>query len=686
MDPLMTPVRYLKGVGPGRSALLESLGLTTALDVLHHYPRRYEDRQNLCPIRNLKEGDQATICGQITSVTRARTRGGKPIVRARVADESGTLDLIWFGRSYLYRNLRKEPELYLFGGVRRDGRLQMINPEVEQIGSDESIHTNRIVPIYPVTAGISQRVMRKILWCALERHGNQTVEFLPSDLRRERRLADLREAIAQIHFPDTDRDREEARRRLAFDEFFLLEAGLAVRRGRRRRSKKRRFPVTAEIDRRIRRRFPFQLTEGQEDAVRDIVADLAGPFSTYRLIQGDVGSGKTVVALYFLLAVIAHKGQGALMAPTEALADQHYHTVSQILSGSRVRILRLAGGQGAKKRKEDLQKLEGGSVDLVVGTHAVIQGDVRFRRLEALVIDEQHKFGVLQRAALKEKGDEPEVLVMTATPIPRTLSLTLYGDLDLTLIRGMPPGRKPVTTRWVRRAQRAESYRFLKAEMKAGRQVFVVYPLIEESKDLQIRSAVKMYEELSGEVFAGFTVGLLHGRLGREEREKALKGFREGVIQLLVSTIVIEVGIDIPNASVMVVEHAERFGLAQLHQLRGRIGRGPHKSACLLFGDPKTPQGKERLAVMETAPDGFQIAEEDLRIRGAGEFFGTRQSGMPPLRLADPIRDLPLLEEARRDAFRIVELDPRLQREEHLPLRRALIHRLGERLSLADVG
>ncbi|MCZ6601864.1 MAG: ATP-dependent DNA helicase RecG, partial [Planctomycetota bacterium] len=479
---------------------------------------------------------------------------------------------------------------------------------------------------------------------------------------------------------------EEARRRLAFDEFFLLEAALAVRRGRRRRSKKRRFPVTAEIDRRIRRRFPFQLTEGQEDAVRDIVADLAGPFSTYRLIQGDVGSGKTVVALYFLLAVIAHKGQGALMAPTEALADQHYHTVSQILSGSRVRILRLAGGQAAKKRKEDLRQLESGSVDLVVGTHAVIQGDVRFRRLEALVIDEQHKFGVLQRAALKEKGDEPEVLVMTATPIPRTLSLTLYGDLDLTLIRGMPPGRKPITTRWVRRTQRAASYRFLRDEMKAGRQVFVVYPLIEESKDLQIRSAVKMYEELSGEVFADFSVGLLHGRLGREEREKALKGFREGVIQLLVSTIVIEVGIDVPNASVMVVEHAERFGLAQLHQLRGRIGRGPHKSACLLFGDPKTPQGKERLAVMETAPDGFQIAEEDLRIRGAGDFFGTRQSGMPPLRLADPIRDLPLLEEARRDAFRIVELDPRLQREEHLSLRRALIHRLGERLSLADVG
>ena len=685
-DPLLTPVRFLKGVGPERAALLEGLGLKTAADVLLHFPRRYEDRRNLQTIQGLRPGDLGTVRGRITAVTRARTRTGKPIVRARLVDETGSLDVIWFGRSYLFSNLKKEPEVFLFGEVKGSRKLKMVGPEMEALGTDESIHTGRIVPVYPVTSGLSQRVMRKILWCALERYGEDPQEFLPEAVRLDKDLLGAREAIHQIHFPESDEQRLEARRRLAFDELLLLETALALRRNRRRRPKARRFPVSREIDVRIRRLFPFTFTPGQDHAVREIAGDLRGPYPTYRLIHGDVGSGKTVVALYFLLAIVAHKGQGALMAPTEVLADQHFLTVSRLLKGSRVRILRLSSGRGAKKRREDLEAVAAGEVDLVVGTHTVIQKDVRFRRLDALVIDEQHKFGVLQRAALKDKGEDPEVLVMTATPIPRTLSLTLYGDLDLTLVRGMPPGRKPVRTRWVRRSQRTDSYEFMARQMREGRQIFVVYPIIDEAKDQDIRSALEMYERLRSEVFTGFNVGLLHGRLPREEKEKVLEDFRGGRVQLLVSTIVIEVGIDIPNASVMVVEHSERFGLAQLHQLRGRIGRGPHESACLLFGDPRTQQGKERLRVMETALDGFRIAEEDLRIRGAGDFFGTRQSGLPALRLADPVGDLALLEEARRMGFGIVQEDPGLERSEHLALRRTLLLRYGKRFALADVG
>lgn len=685
-DPLLTPVRFLKGVGPERATLLEKMGLRTASDVLHHYPRRYEDRKNLQTIGSLRKGEPGTIRGRITSVTRARTRRGKPLVRARIVDETGSMGVIWFGRSFLYQNLKKGPEVFLYGEVKGNGRPTMVGPEVETIGADGSIHANRIVPVYPVTAGLSQRIMRKILWCALERHGGEEQEYMPQIVREERGLMEAREALQQIHFPDSEELREEARRRLAFDEFFLMETALALRRVRRRRPKARRFPVSQEMDRRIRRLFPFRFTPGQDRAVQEIAADLGGSYPSYRLLQGDVGSGKTVVALYFLLAVIAHKGQGALMAPTEVLADQHHRTVGRLLTGSRVRILRLTGGQGARRRREEVEAIQAGEVDLVVGTHTVIQKDVRFRHLDALVIDEQHKFGVLQRAALKEKGVDPEVLVMTATPIPRTLSLTLYGDLDLTLIRDMPPGRRPVRTRWVRRAERRGSYEFLAEEMRAGRQVFVVYPVIDEAKDREMRSAVKMYDELRTGVFPDFRLGLLHGRLPREEKEQVLTEFREGRVQLLVSTIVIEVGIDIPNASVMVVEHAERFGLSQLHQLRGRIGRGPHESTCLLFGDPRTDSGKARLRVMEEAPDGFRIAEEDLRIRGPGEFFGTRQSGLPELRIADLISDLTLLEEARREGFRIVEGDPELKREEHLPLRRTLARRWGKRFTLAGVG
>jgi ATP-dependent DNA helicase RecG len=511
-------------------------------------------------------------------------------------------------------------------------------------------------------------------------------EFLPPAILQTLDLMEARRALRQIHFPDSEEEGFRARRRMAFDELFLIETTLALRKARQRKPKERRFTVSDELDARIRRLFPFALTDGQNGAIRDIRSDLAGPAPTYRLVQGDVGSGKTVVALYFLLAVIAMKGQAALMAPTEVLADQHYRNVSDLLEGSRVRILRLTGGQAGKKRSRDLQTVESGEVDLVIGTHAVIQRDVRFRDLQALVVDEQHKFGVLQRAALREKGEDPEVLVMTATPIPRSLSLTIYGDLDLSVIRDMPPGRLPVRTVWVRRADREKWYRALADEMDSERQVYFVYPVIDETKDGDIRSATEMYDRLSKEVFRRHRVALLHGRMARDEKDAILGEFREGRTDLLVSTIVIEVGIDIPNATVMVVDHAERFGLAQLHQLRGRIGRGRNQSTCLLFGDPRTPEGRERLRVMERTSDGFRIAEEDLRIRGPGEFFGTRQSGLPPLRVADPIRDMALLEEARREAFRIVAEDPSLRSPENRALRGVLVQRMRDKAGLADIG
>ena len=511
-------------------------------------------------------------------------------------------------------------------------------------------------------------------------------ETFPPALLKQRKLMPIQEAIRQIHFPDSAGAAHRARRRLIYEEFFLMELGMALRkRGVKDETKGYAFRITPKIDEHIRMLFPFKLTGAQERVIAEIAEDMRSPKPMNRMLQGDVGSGKTVVALYALLAAVADGFQAAIMAPTEILAEQHRQTCSRYLAHSRVRVLTLTGG-APRERGERLKAVSMGEADLIVGTHALIQRDVRFKKLGMVVVDEQHKFGVIQRQALRQKGKHPDVLVMTATPIPRTLSLTVFGDLDFSVLDEMPPGRRPVRTRWVEPGKRAKGYEFIRKRLAAGEQAFIVYPLVEESEKLDLKSATERAAYFQRKVFPEFRVGLLHGRMPPAKKDQVMADFRAGRIHVLVSTIVVEVGIDVPNASIMVVEHGERYGLSQLHQLRGRIGRGRHESWFLVFGEPRNEDALRRLRVIQSTSDGFRIAEEDLKLRGPGEFFGTRQHGLPELRIGDIIADLPLLRLARKDAFELVADDPELAAEQNRLIKDRLVKKFRDRLDLIDVG
>jgi len=702
------PLQYEKGVGPARAARLARLGLRTARDLLLFLPRRHEDRTQVRTISGLVPGEEATVRGRVTRLRVARPIRGPCIVTADLEDETGHCQAVWFNRRYLADVIREGMELVITGkvGLFR-GKLQIAPEDYEIVRSERDtealdledpvdLASGRLVPIYPLTEGLSQRFMRALAHRVVTKVAGEFPDILPGSLRAARRLLPVGEAFREAHFPSSPERLAEARRRLAYEELFVLQTGLALVRARSRLEMARSFEVTPEIDARIRARLPFALTRAQERVVAEIAADLARGQPMNRLLQGDVGSGKTAVAVYAMLAVVAHRAQAAVMAPTELLAIQHAKTLGKYLRDSRVKVALLVGGIEEPERRKALADAASGRSQIVVGTHALLEESVRFANLGLVVMDEQHKFGVLQRARLCRKGASPHVLVMTATPIPRTLAMAYYGDLDLSVIDELPPGRGGVETRVVPEGERASAYARAREAIERGAQCYVVCPRVEEGEiesfDLEegppgaIRAAAQTRDRLARGCFKGIEVGLLHGRMEPEEKRRAMEDFASGRTRVLVCTVVVEVGIDVPEATVLVVEHADRFGLAQLHQLRGRVARSPRRGECYLIADPKTPGAVERLKALEETTDGFKISEADYRIRGPGEFFGTRQSGLPELRFADIFRDSDILAQAREDAFRLVAADPLLAAPEWQPLRRRVAEVLGERVALGAVG
>ena len=686
-SPLDASVQFLKGVGPRRADALARLEVRTARDLLFHVPRRYEDASTVTRIGMTKPGTDATVIGSVTSKGVLPTRSGLRIFQAILRDESGSIECTWPGQPFLDRTIQKHDVLLVTGPVRifHGKQIQPREFVVLARGGEGVDPAGKVLPLYPATEGLSQKVLRSILDANLDRLLPllATEDPLPASLQQRLHLPTLMQAVALVHRPASLADAEKGRRRLSFDELFFLQ--LMYARAQHRADVRRPGTAFARTDRIIAplyRQLPFELTGAQKRAVASIFEDMTSPRRMNRLLQGDVGSGKTVVALFAMALALESGYQAALMAPTEILAEQHYRTLTGFTGPLGLRTVLLTGGLGAADRRAALQQIEAGEADIVVGTHALIQESVHFRRLGLAVIDEQHRFGVKQRLALAAQGDAPDVLVMSATPIPRSLALTLYGDLELTVLDELPPTRQPVRTAVREPESREAVYGFLREQIAAGRQAFIVYPLVEESEKVDLRAATAEYERLRAEVFPELEVGLLHGQLSAAEKELAMQRFVRGETHVLVATTVVEVGIDVPNASVMVVEHAERFGLSQLHQLRGRVGRGADASYCILIAAGDTA----RLATLARSSDGFEIARADLQHRGMGDFFGARQHGLPEFRFFDPLRDEDLLGHARDTARALIENDPELRAPAHSRIRGTLIRRFGEREKLYEVG
>jgi ATP-dependent DNA helicase RecG len=673
-DYLQTSLQYLKGVGPKRAADLQRVGLTTIEDLLYRFPLRYEDRGHLLPIASLKAGQQVAIAGRIQS-SRLRTtrRPGFKIFEALIGDATGSIVALWMNQSFLKDILRRDVHVVLFGSVEARPGLQIVNPDYEVIGAEtddaepedaQTIHTGRIVPVYEKAGAMTPKMQRRLVFDVLAQMPADLRDPFPEDVRRRLQLPDRRAALVDTHFPppatsasQLNSFRTPAQIRLIFEEFFLFQLGLMLRkRAAVREAKPRVIQVNDRIRESARSILPFKLTDGQRSALKEIVEDMQRPAPMNRLLQGDVGAGKTIVALLAALVAMENGLQVAFMAPTEILAEQHFLSLRKLLEKSRFRVELITGGTAGLRRRDLLARLAAGDINLVVGTHALVQGTVNFRSLGLAIIDEQHRFGVVQRATLRSKGLMPDVLVMTATPIPRTLALTVYGDLDVSVMRDMPPGRRAIQTTVKPESRREDVYELVRKQLDEGRQAYVVYPLIEESEKVDLRAATEMADTLAQEVFPAYRVALLHGKMKQDAKDRVMRAFAAGELHVLVSTTVIEVGIDVPNATVMVIEHAERFGLSQLHQLRGRVGRGAHQSHCvLLYQYPISKQGKARLQALADTLNGFEIAERDLELRGPGDFFGTRQSGLPTLRTGDLLRDHSLMEQARDEAARFLE-------------------------------
>jgi ATP-dependent DNA helicase RecG len=603
----------------------------------------------------------------------------------------GYFTALWFGRAFLAQTFKRDQQVVLYGKkvLAKDRRVVLDNPDFEIVDEDElpSIHMGRVVPVYPLTEGLAQRTLRSLLFQIVETHAEAIPDVLPEELRRRRNLLPVGAAYRTVHFPDRLDEVDASRRRFAFEDFLVLQVGLALKRRRQAREHGRSLAPPGELVARLLRELPFALTPAQARVWSEIRSDLARPVPMNRLLQGDVGSGKTIVAVMALLTAVEAGCQAVLMAPTEILAEQHVRTLRGLVEPLGLSVAWLSAGQRARERQAALEALRSGAAAIGVGTHALIQEAVELQRLALAVVDEQHRFGVMQRASLRGKGEHPHVLVMTATPIPRTLALTLYGDLDVSVLDQLPPGRTPIITGARREPDRAKIYGFIRSELQAGRQAYVVCPLVEETEASDLKAATEMAERLQAGPFQAFRVGLVHGRLGFDAKDAVMRAFKGREIDVLVATTVIEVGIDVPNASVMLVEHAERFGLAQLHQLRGRVGRGAAKSYCILLAsEPMSDEARQRLDAMVKTQDGFQLAEVDLEIRGPGEFFGTRQSGLPEFRTAGLVTHARLLEEARQEAAQLVARDPGLRLPEHRALRDALVARWRERLELASIG
>jgi len=698
---LLTPIQYIKGIGPQLAKLFEKKGILTVEDALYFLPRCYEDRRGLKKISELEAGRKETGFGEILLSGVAFYRNKKRrVFEAVVGDGSGTITLKWFhwNERYLRERFKKGRKLIFSGDVRWfNFQREIHHPEVEVVDGEieeDYLNFRRIVPIYSETEGLYQRTLRRLMKTILEGYADELSSPIPPEIVAGQDLIDFSEAFRRVHFPPDGESidalnlqRSDGHRRIIFDEFFFLELAMALKKKGVALETGISFRTEGTLSQRFLNQLDFKLTRAQERVLTEIKEDLEKPHPMNRLIQGDVGSGKTVVAVLTCLYVVECGYQAAIMAPTEVLAEQHFLNVHRWVEPLGIKVGLLTSSVKGSEREDLYQRIRTGDVQLVIGTHAVIQEAVEFNRLGLAIIDEQHRFGVVQRGLLKKKGGSPDVLVMTATPIPRTLAMTIYGDLDVSLIDEMPPGRVAVETKVFPEPARAKVYRIVKEEVRKGRQAFVVYPLVEESEKLDLMDATRMAEHLQKEIFPEFRIGLLHGRMKSDEKEAVLVEFKEGRIQILVATTVIEVGIDMPNASVMVVEHAERFGLSQLHQLRGRIGRGRYPSTCILLAQYRSSEeARIRLRAMEKTTDGFKIAEEDLALRGPGEFFGIRQSGLPDFRVAHLIRDTPILIEARKEAFRVIQEDPELVHPAHGGLKDRLIKRWRGRMELATIG
>ncbi len=684
------PVTQVKGISLTLGKKFGKLGIKTIRDLLYFFPHRHLDYSQRVYIGNLAIGKDNTIVANIWQAREIQLRTLR-CTEATVGDETGNIRVVWFNQPYLAKTLKTGDKIIISGKVSLfNGMPVFESPEWEPYEDKELVHTGRMVPIYPLTQGLSQRQVRRIIKPAVDQWSWQLEEFLPQDLRIRFKFMELSEAISQAHYPEDAHKKDLSRYRLAFDELFLLQLGVL--------SKKRGWQISqpgvplylkrSELEKFLNS-LPYKLTAAQNKALMEITTDLQKSQPMSRLLQGDVGSGKTVVATIALLQTVCNGYQAAFMAPTEILARQHFSTIRRVLSQvaqeegeenifrysgfltNPIRVALLKGDLTGSRKQKIQEQIATGEIDIVIGTHALIQKDVSFFKLGFIVIDEQHRFGVEQRSALRQKGINPHVLVMTATPIPRTLALTLYGDLDLSVIDQLPPGRQVIKTKWLNQEQRFKAFSFIRKQVQDGHQAFIICPLVEESEAVQAKAAIEEYEYLSQDVFPDLRLGLLHGRMSSGEKDTVMQRFHDGNLDVLVSTPVIEVGIDVPNATVMVIESAERFGLSQLHQFRGRVGRGPDQSYCILLADNPSEIGQERLNLIEKTHNGFILAEEDLKLRGPGEFFGTRQSGLPDLKMAK-LSDVNLLESARIEANYLFESDPALQNPEHLALAREL--------------
>jgi ATP-dependent DNA helicase RecG len=684
---LDTGITYLKGVGPARAEAFRRLGVITAGDLLYHIPHRYEDASTVAAIASLEPGMQGTVIGRVISKGIIPTRRGLRIFQAVLRDESGMIEVSWPGQPFLDRTISKGDTLLVTGSVRFFHGRQLQPREFINLGDDESgTAEGRVLSVYPATEGLSFKIIRSIIDNHLDALLPLVSEYLPNDVLAAAQVPAIRDALRMVHRPVSLAEAMRGRERLAFEELFFVNL-LHLRAKSLAREERRgiRFENKRQLTTRLKDNLPFQLTGAQTRATREIFADMCSEHRMQRLLQGDVGSGKTIVALFAALLAIENGYQAAIMVPTELLAEQHWHTMTTLLAPSGVEPLLLTGSLSARERKDVAQRLFSTDPVLVIGTHALVQEATLFARLGFVAVDEQHRFGVEQRKALAAKGEAPDVLLMTATPIPRSLALTLYGDLDLSVLDERPPGRQPVMTAMRRESARDRVMLFVDRQLEEGRQAYIVYPVIEESEKTDLKAATTMYEALAAGPFAQRRVALLHGRVDAAERDAIMRRFRDREIDVLVATTVIEVGIDVPNATVMVIEHPERFGLSQLHQLRGRVGRGAEESFCILLGDV-SPDAADRLRVFSSTDDGFEIARADLRIRGMGDLFGERQSGVPTFRVADPLRDEALGERARLAAESLLVHDPDLGAAEQAGLRRVLGERYRRSLELFRVG
>lgn len=702
---LAVGIQFIKGVGPKLAELLAKREIRTVEDALFCLPHRYEDRRTLVPIRQLRPGSSQVFAGTVMSASAAATKGGRKVFEVLVQDDSGSILLKWFHANPLWmqRTWKQGRRGVFTGEVSSFGyQREVHHPDVEWLaeGADvqavmaaDPVNFGRIVPVYPLTEGLHQKAMRKVMRQVVESYLDNVENVLPVSLLTPHDYLPLREALAQVHLPpaeaglaDLNEGRTVAHRSLAFDEFFFWELGQALKKQGIALETGIAFQVTHRYTRELARLLPFQLTAAQRRVLTEIKQDMMASHPMHRLVQGDVGSGKTMVALMAALVAVENNYQVAIMAPTEILAEQHWHNIHHWCEQLGIEVVLLTAGLKGKAKKEALARVADGSAAIVIGTHAVIQDKVTFQRLGLGIVDEQHRFGVLQRGILKKKGTNPDILVMTATPIPRTLAMTLFGDLSLSVIDELPPGRTPIETRIYFENRRKQVYDLIREEVAQGRQAYVIYPLVEESEKSDLKAAAQMAEHLQAEVFPGLKVGLLHGRMKPDEKEAVMASFKNRELDILVATTVIEVGIDVPNATLMVIEHSERFGLSQLHQLRGRVGRGTHRSRCILLTPGKLSEdGERRLRVMEATTDGFKIAEADLEIRGPGDFLGTRQSGMPDFRVASILRDGAILEQARGAAFDLLKRDEHLASPEGQKIKAELLRRWGTRLELAGV-